>query len=91
MRKEWISRSMALVVALAGLAASTTPSREELNRVTCEEFLALRPDDQQRIVAQLAAYRSAKGDTPDERIARLVDDCTPTPKETIGEKLSERP
>jgi hypothetical protein len=78
-------------VVLTCLAASTSPSQEELKRLTCEEFLALSPEDQQTITSQLSAYRSANGDTPDERIARLAADCAPTPKATIGEKLSEQP
>ena len=106
MRKEWIGRSMAFGVALGGLVAAADPAgatwsthnQKQVDGVTCEEFLALDPENQQRIAYWIDGYRVAKSETTvgqvafdkfDQPIGMLVEDCKTTPKETLWEKVKK--
>jgi hypothetical protein len=103
MEKGWMAGSMTLGIVLGGLlaahpveAASTKKAR--VDRVTCEEFLALDPENQQRIAYWVDGYQVAKGETTvgtvafdkfERPIAMLVDDCQATPKETLWQKVKK--
>ena len=94
-----------MIVALAVLGglvtrgpASAASEKKQVDRITCEEFLAMDPDTQQRIVYWVDGYRVAKGevvlgsvafDKFDRPIAALVDDCKATPKETLWQKAKK--
>jgi hypothetical protein len=89
--------------ALTGvLAIAPTPAQAksaQVDKITCEEFLALNPDDQQRIAYWVDGYQVSKGEAAvgtvafdkfGQPIGALVDDCKATPKETLWEKLKKR-
>jgi len=63
-----------------------------VDQITCEEFLALDPDDQQRIAYWVDGYQVAKGEVAvgtvafdkfGQPVSALVDDCKTTPRETL--------
>ena len=102
MRRDWIAGSMTLGLALASLLAAgpadATPQKERVDRITCEQFLALDPENQQRIAYWVDGYQVAKGEAAvstiafdkfDRPIGMLVDDCQATPKETLWQKLKK--
>ena len=94
--------SMATGVALTGMLV-VVPTRADaksaqVDKITCEEFLALNPDDQQRIAYWVDGYQVSKGDAAvgtvafdkfGQPIGALVEDCKATPKETLWEKLKK--
>jgi len=100
MRKDWIIGSMAAGLMLGGLLVGG-PARaasKQVDQITCEEFLALNPDDQQRIAYWVDGYEQAKGEAAVGTVAfdkfghpigALVDDCKATPKETLWQKLKK--
>jgi hypothetical protein len=66
MHKRSIIVSATAGVVLSSLAAAA-PARAEsksqqVDRITCEEFLAMKPDDQQRIASWVDGYQTAKGE-----------------------------
>ena len=78
--------------------ASFRDVEKQVDRITCEEFLALDPNDQQRIAYWVDGYEAAKGeavvgtvavDKFGQPIGALVDDCKATPKETLWQKLKK--
>src|SRR4029453_18686302 len=84
--------------ARAGAGAAPTPRNEQVDRVTCEEFLALDPADQERIAYWVDGYRVAKADAAvgttafekcGQPIGMLVEDCKATPKETLWQKVKK--
>jgi hypothetical protein len=89
----------AAVVAAALLAGAPAPAEaksKQVDQITCEEFLALDADDQQRIAYWVDGYATAKGEAAvgtvaldkfGEPIGELVADCKATPKETLWQKL----
>ena len=102
MRKEWIVGSVTLRAVLGGLMAAgpvgAASKNKQVDRITCEEFLALNPDDQQRIAYWVDGYQVAKGeavvgsvafDKFGQPIGALVDDFKATPKETLWQKLKK--
>ena len=66
MRKDWIVGSVTLSAVLGGLMAAgpvgAASQNKQVDRITCEEFLALNPDDQQRIAYWVDGYQVAKGE-----------------------------
>ena len=98
--KKWIAAPAALGIALGGLVAAGTASAasKQVDQITCEEFLALDPDDQNRIAYWIDGYAQAKGEAAvgtvaldkfGQPIGALVDDCKATPKETLWQKLKK--
>jgi len=103
MRRNRIFVSLAAGAGLAGvLAIAPTPAQAksaQVDKITCEEFLALDPDDQQRIAYWVDGYQVSKGEAAvgtvafdkfGQPIGALVDDCKATPKDTLWEKLKKR-
>src|SRR5260221_658950 len=103
MRKGWIVGSMTLGIVLGGLLAAhrveaASTKKAQVDRVTCEEFLALDPENQQRIAYWVDGYQVAKGEAAvgtvaTEKFERTVgvgvDDGQATPKETLGQKVKK--
>jgi hypothetical protein len=104
MRTRWniIGTGMTMGIALGGLLA-VGPTRAEaaskqIDQITCEEFLAMNPENQQRIAYWVDGYQVAKGDAAvgtvaldkfGQPIGELVADCKATPKETLWQKLKK--
>src|SRR5262245_46301235 len=88
MRTKWIVGSLTVSVALGGLVAvgpmDAEAKSKQVDQITCEEFLALNPDDQQRIAYWVDGYQVAKGEAAvgtvafdkfGQPIGALIDDC----------------
>ena len=99
MRNGWLIGSIT-VGALLGLVAAGPASAKskQIDQITCEEFLALNPEDQNKIAFWVDGYQVAKGDAAvgtvafdkfGQPIGALVDDCKATPKETLWQKLKK--
>jgi len=82
-------------LALAGPARAQDRSKQ-VDKITCEEFLGLSPDDQQSIAYWVDGYlergqHSTIGtvafDKFHQPIASIVEECNVTPKETLWMKL----
>ncbi len=83
------------------LTAGPTPAaaaNKRLDQITCEEFLALDPDDQERIAYWVDGHEEAKGEAAIGTVAFnkfgnpigvLVEDCKASPKETLWQKLKK--
>ena len=100
MRTGWIvaSGTAALTLGLALGAPPVHAAGKQVDQITCEEFLALNPNDQQRIAYWVDGYQMAKGeavigtvafDKFGQPIGALVDDCKAAPKETLWQKLKK--
>jgi hypothetical protein len=102
MRSHWIIGSVGVGLILSGLLAAgpvgAASKRKQVDQITCEEFLALNPEDQQRIAYWVDGYQAAKGEAAvgtvafdkfGQPIGALVDDCKATPKETLWQKLKK--
>jgi hypothetical protein len=100
MMKKWTVGCTALGIALCGLWTPGTASAadKKVDQVTCEEFLALDPADQNRIAYWVDGYAQAKNDAEvgtvafdkfGQPIGALVEDCKKTPKETLWQKLKK--
>lgn len=100
MMKKWLAGSAALGAVLGGLLAAGTASAasKKVDQVTCEEFLALDPDDQNRIAYWIDGYAQAKGEAAVGTVAldkfghpigALIEDCKKTPKETLWQKIKK--
>lgn len=102
MRNDWIINSVTLSLVLGGLVAAGPVRAEskskQVDQITCEEFLALNPDDQQRIAYWVDGYAVAKNEAAvgtvafdkfGQPIGALVTDCKATPKETLWQKLKK--
>jgi hypothetical protein len=102
MRKDRIIGGVTVAVALGGLLTGGSVTAEakskQVDQITCEEFLALDPDDQQRIAYWVDGYAVAKGEAAvgtvaldkfGQPIGELVADCKATPKETLWQKLKK--
>jgi hypothetical protein len=91
--------SVGLLAGLAVVVAGTASAAEKkIDQITCEEFLAMNPDDQQRIAYWVDGYQQAKGEAAvgtvafdkfGQPIGALIDDCKATPKATLWEKLKK--
>ena len=102
MRKDWIIGSMAAGLMLGSLLvggpARAASKNKQVDQITCEEFLAMNPADQNKIAFWVDGYQVAKGEAAvgtvafdkfGQPIGALVDDCKATPKETLWEKLKK--
>jgi len=100
MRHHWMIGSMTLGAVLGGLLAAgpAGAASKKVDEITCEEFLALKPDDQQRIAYWVDGYETSKGEAAvgtvafdkfGQPIGALIDDCKATPKETLWQKLKK--
>jgi HdeA/HdeB family protein len=102
MRSRWIIGSVSVGVMLGSLLgvgpARAASKSKQVDQITCEEFLALNPDDQQRIAYWVDGYQMAKGEAAvgtvafdkfGQPVGALVDDCKATPKETLWQKLKK--
>ena len=102
MRSGLFVGSLAFGVVLSGLLSASLVAAADRNKrvdqITCEEFLALDPDDQQRIAYWVDGYEEAKGEAAVGTVAfdkfgnpigALVEDCRVTPKETLWQKLKK--
>lgn len=97
MQKQWIIGAAALA-ATAVVAPAAHATSKPVDQITCEEFLAMNPDDQNRIAYWVDGYATAKGDAAvgvvaydkfGQPIGALVEDCKATPKETLWQKLKK--
>lgn len=102
MHKRWMIGS-ATVAWLLGNLVTVAPVQaqsksKQVDQITCEEFLALNPDDQNRIAYWIDGYAQAKNEAAvgtvaldkfGQPIGALVDDCKATPKETLWQKLKK--
>ena len=64
MRTGWIVASGTAALTL-GLTLGAPPAHaagKQVDQITCEEFLALNPNDQQRIAYWVDGYQMAKGE-----------------------------
>ena len=102
MRNDWIIGSVTMAIVLGGLLAAAPVQAEskekQVDQITCEEFLALNPDDQQRIAYWVDGYEIARRDAAitsvgfdkfGQPVGAIVDDCKATPKETLWQKLKK--
>jgi hypothetical protein len=94
------SSTLAFAVALGCLVApgSASAADKSVDEITCEELLALNPDDQNRIAYWVDGYAQAKGeeavgtvalDKFGQPVGELIADCKATPKETLWEKIKK--
>lgn len=100
MQRYWIVGSLA-VGAVIGSLVATEPARaasKQVDQITCEEFLALDPQNQNKIAFWVDGYQMAKGEAEvgtvafdkfGQPIGALVDECKATPKETLWQKLKK--
>jgi hypothetical protein len=86
-----------------GSLVAAAPARAEskstqVDQMTCEAFLAMKPDDQQHVASWVDGYQTAKGDaavgvvafdTFGKPIGALVDECKTAPKETLWQKIKK--
>ena len=102
MRTIRLVGGMTMAAAVGGLLTGGTVPAEaksaQVDKITCEEFLALDADDQQRIAYWVDGYATAKGEAAvgtvamdkfGQPIGALVEDCKATPKETLWQKLKK--
>ena len=94
----WTSAGLVLGGVLAVAPGRVEAKSKQVDQITCEEFLALNPDDQQRIAYWVDGYQVAKGEAAVGTVAfdkfgnpigALVEDCKATPKETLWQKLKK--
>jgi HdeA/HdeB family len=100
--KSWIATTTALGIAAGTLVsaghAQAAGSPKKIDTITCEDFLAMNPDDQNRIAYWVDGYAQAKGEAAvgtvaldkfGQPIGELVTDCKATPKETLWQKMKK--
>ena len=94
----WTGVGLALGGVLAAGPARGESKGKQVDQITCEEFLALNPNDQQHIAYWVDGYQSAKGEAAvgtvafdkfGQPIGALVEECKATPKETLWQKLKK--
>jgi HdeA/HdeB family len=94
------SAALAAALCALGLAAPRAAQAKDakIDQITCEDFLAMDPDNQNRIAYWIDGYAQAKGEATvgtvafdkfGQPIGALVDDCKATPKATLWEKLKK--
>jgi len=98
--EKWIAGPFAFAFVLSACVVATPASAatKAIDKITCEEFLAMNPDDQNRIAYWVDGYAQAKGEASvgsvafdkfGQPIGALVEDCKATPKVTLWEKLKK--
>jgi len=92
----FVAAGMMLGGLVGARPACAAGKSKQVDQITCEEFLALNPDDQNKIAYWVDGYQSAKGEAAvgtvafdkfGQPIGALVEDCKKTPKETLWQKL----
>jgi acid stress chaperone HdeA len=98
--EKWIGMASAIALALGALSvagpAHAASKTKQVDKITCEEFLALDPASQERIAFWVDGYVQAKNEAEVGTVAfdkfgqplgALVDECQATPKATLWEKI----
>jgi hypothetical protein len=93
--------ALVVTAAVAGLPSAgpvrAESKKKQVDQITCEEFLALNPEDQQRIAYWVDGYQVSKGEAAvgtvafdkfGQPIGALVEGKA-TPKVTLWEKLKK--
>ena len=84
-----------LVVAPSARAQSKT---KQVDMITCEEFLAMPPQNQERIAYWVDGYQEGNGqkaieiiqfDKFGQPIGGMGEDCKTSPKETLWQKIKK--
>jgi len=98
--KEWIIGASAIALAsTVALPVAADSKTKKVDEITCEDFLALNPNDQQRIAYWVDGYAQAKNEAAVGTVAfdkfgqplgALIEDCKATPKETLWQKLKQK-
>ena len=99
-RKNWMAGSIVAGIVVGGFLAPgpAGAASKQVDTITCEEFLALNPNDQNRIAYWVDGYQAAEGEAAvgtvafdkfGQPIGALVEDCKATPKETLWQKLKK--
>jgi hypothetical protein len=87
-----------VALGAVGAAGTASAASKKVDEITCEEFLALDPDDQNRIAYWIDGYAAAKDEAAvgtvaldkfGQPIGALVEDCKATPKETLWQKIKK--
>jgi HdeA/HdeB family len=100
MMRKWIASAAACGIAAGSLvgANAAQAADKKVDEITCADFLALDPEDQNKIAYWVDGYASAKGEAAvgtvaldkfGQPIGELVEDCKATPKETLWQKLKK--
>ena len=98
--KGWIVAVAAGGIVVGGLSADATDKKAEkkVEDITCEEFLAMSPENQNRIAYWVDGYFEGKNESATSTVAldkfgqpigALIEDCKATPKETLWQKLKK--
>jgi HdeA/HdeB family len=96
--KPWIIASSAALAIACLSPVLASAADKKIDQITCEEFLAMNPADQNRIAYWVDGYAQAKNEAEvgtvafdkfGQPIGALVDDCKATPKQTLWEKIKK--
>ena len=95
--KRWIAGTVVVGIAIGGLSAAQAADKK-VKDITCEEFLAMNPENQNRIAYWVDGYAEGKDESATGTVAfdkfgqpigALVADCKATPKETLWQKIKK--
>lgn len=96
---KWILGAAGFAMMVGAAAPAVADSKpKKVDEITCEEFLSLNPNDQQRIAYWIDGYAQAKGEAEVGSVAfdkfgrpigSLVEDCKAAPKETLWQKIKK--
>ena len=103
MQHDWLKGPVTLGLVLGSFVlagpAQAQDRSKPVDKITCEEFLALTPDSQERIAYWVDGYAEAKDkeatigtvafDKFGQPIGALVEECQTTPKETLWQKIKK--